>query len=86
MKDHPLLEINSKEKYSYCLNLNDFKKRKMKFFQSDDIIKKYYTNLTFEETQIYRKNKKILIVKDILKFLTILILFLNFVFHALKSK
>ena len=62
LKDHPLLEINSKVKNIFNnLNVNDLKKTKTLkkiFSQSDDIIKKYYTDLTFEETQIYRKNSK----------------------------
>ena len=62
IKDHPLLEINSKIK-SVVNNLNggDFKKidnLKKILTEGDDIIEKYYKNLSFEETQIYRKNSK----------------------------
>ena len=62
IKDHPLLEINSKIK-SVVNNLEeyDFKKidnLKKILTEGDNIIKKYYKNLSFEETQIYRKNSK----------------------------
>ncbi len=62
IKDHPLLEINSKIKNIVNnLNINDLKKTnnlKKILAESDNFIKKYYKNLTFEETQIYRKNSK----------------------------
>ena len=55
-----LLEINSKIKYlTNNFNLNDLYKisnLKKIFLNSEKEIKKYYKDLTFKETQIYRKN------------------------------
>ncbi len=62
MENHLLLEINNQIKslvknfdISDVCKIDNLKKI---LTDSDDIIKKHYKNLTFEETQIYRKNSK----------------------------
>ncbi len=60
--DHDLIEINYEIK-KLVNQLEDNNINKINFIketinQSDNIIKKYYKNLFFEETQIYRKNSQ----------------------------
>ena len=61
-KDHLILGINSEiKKLVKNLNNNDLSNiddMKKIMVESDLIIKKYYKNLIFTETQIYRKNSK----------------------------
>ena len=62
VEDHDFIEINSEiKKLVNQLEVNNIKKidfLKETINQSENIIKKYYKNLFFEETQIYRKNSK----------------------------
>ncbi len=62
IKDHLILEINSKIKklinnFSDSIS-NKIDNLKKVMIESDSIIKEYDQNLIFEETQIYRKNSK----------------------------
>ena len=62
VKDHNFIEINYEIK-KLVNQLEGSNKNKIDFLketinQSDDIIKKYYNNLFFDETQIYRKNSQ----------------------------
>ncbi len=62
VKDHNFIEINYEIK-KLVNKLEGSNKNKIDFLketinQSDDIIKKYYNNLFFDETQIYRKNSQ----------------------------
>lgn len=62
VKDHDFIEINYEIK-KLVNQLEGSNKNKIDFLkeiinQSDDIIKKYYKNLFFDETQIYRKNSQ----------------------------
>ena len=62
VQDHDFIEINCEiKKLVYQLEVNNINKidfLKQTINQSDNIIKKYYKNLFFEETQIYRKNSQ----------------------------
>tara|TARA_B100001250_G_C19806036_1_gene793329 strand:+ start:167 stop:1483 length:1317 start_codon:yes stop_codon:yes gene_type:complete len=62
VEDHDFIEINCEiKKLVNQLEVNNINKidfLKETINQSDNIIKKYYKNLFFEETQIYRKNSQ----------------------------
>jgi len=62
VEDHDFIEINCEiKKLVNQLEVNNINKidfLKETINQSENIIKKYYKNLFFEETQIYRKNSK----------------------------
>ena len=60
--DHPLIEINKRineiSKKLKIESLDEIKNIERIFSESENIIEELYGNISFRETQIYRKNKK----------------------------